>query len=169
MVTQATKHKKKKYKAQILDKKIIALVLTTASNLIEVRLSVVQVLEEAKTKHVSGRLGYVSGIITSDGDEKILENTNRLENYTNDIRKIQKFPIFSPTDIFSDDLNARLQEMKLPKEEREEKFIVFWREILTSGHVTDIFMTPRWRKSRGAQDEHKTALKVGIGIHYLNI
>lgn len=168
MVTQATKHKKKKYKALILDKEIIALVLTTESNLIEVRLSIVQVLKEAKRKHVSGRLGYVSGIITSDGDEKILENINRLENYTNDIRKIQKFPIFSPTDI-SNDVYARLQEMKLPKKEREEKFIAFWREILTSGLVTDIFMTPRWKESRGAQDEHETALKVGIEIHYVNI
>jgi len=150
-------------------KKKIALVLTTASNFIEVRLSVVRVLEETKRKHVSGRVGYVSGIISSDGDEKILENTNRLENYTNDIRKIHKFPIFNPPDVFSNDLCARLQEIKLPKKEREEKFIVFWREILTSGHVTDIFMTPRWRESRGAQDEHKTALRVGIRIHYVNI
>jgi phosphoglycolate phosphatase-like HAD superfamily hydrolase len=181
------KKEKKKYKALILDvdgtlipnkrdgmpsKKVtdsIASALKTSSNFIEVRLSVGRVLEETKRKHVSGRVGYVSGIISSDGDEKILKNITRLENYTNDIRKIHKFPIFNPPDIFSDDLYARLQELKVPKKEREEKFIVFWREILTSGHITDIFMTPRWRESRGAQDEHKTALRVGIRIHYVNI
>ena len=178
---------KKQYKALILDvdgtlipnkrdgmpskkvKDAIAPALKTSSNLIEVRISVVKVLENIKINHTFVKLGYVSGIISSDGDEKILENTNRLENYTNYIRKIQKFPIFSSTDIFCNDLYARLQEIKLPKKEREEKFIVFWREILTSGHVTDIFMTPRWKESRGAQDEHKTALRLGIRIHYVNI
>lgn len=43
----------------------------------------------------------------------------------------------------------------------------FWREIFKSGHVTDVFMTPRWEKSKGAVDEYKTAQKIGLTIHYL--
>lgn len=44
----------------------------------------------------------------------------------------------------------------------------FWRDILESGHVTDIFMTPRWEQSKGAIDEHEAAKQLGIKIHYMN-
>lgn len=75
--------------------------------------------------------------------------------------------MFSAIDVFSSEIYERLAEWKLPFNEREVKARSFWRKILKSGHVTDIFMTPRWEKSKGATDEHKTAKEIGLKIHYI--
>ncbi len=113
------------------------------------------------------RIGYVAGIITSDGPEYFQANRKRLADYVKKLRKIHKFPMFSAIDVFSSEVYERLKEWKLPFAEREMKVRSFWRKILKSGHVTDIFMTPRWEKSKGASDEHRTAKKIGLKIHYI--
>lgn len=109
----------------------------------------------------------MAGILTSDGAEYFEINRKRLADYVKKLRKIHKFPIFSAVDVFSSEVYERLKEWRLPFNEREVKVRSFWRKILKSGHVTDVFMTPRFEKSKGAQDEHKTAKEFGLKIHYL--
>ena len=109
----------------------------------------------------------MAGIISSDGPQYFEINRKKLANHTKKLRIIHKFPIFSAIDVFSTDVYMRLKEMTLSFEKREVKMRFFWREILKSGYITDIFMTPRWDKSNGAVDEHKTAKIIGLTIHYV--
>lgn len=139
--------------------------LKTVKNLAHVREEFVQLFKA--TKNEKGiRIGYVAGILTSDGRKHFEINRKRLADYTRALCKIHKFPIFSAVDVFSDNIYKQLEEMALSFEEREVKMRSFWREILESSCVTDIFMTPRWDKSKGATDEHETAKRIGLKIHY---
>lgn len=110
-----------------------------------------------------GQIGYVSGIITSEGPENIPKNILRLEKFTQNIRDKSNFPVFSATDIFDDELFARLSLTGAKNADYE----VFWRQILGSGFVTHMFMTPRWEISHGAQDEHQVAKNLNMEIIYL--
>lgn len=87
--------------------------------------------------------------------------------YVEKLRRVHKFPMFSAVDVFSDNIYAQLEEMALSFEKREVKIRSFWRQIFKSGYVTDIFMAPRWDKSKGATDEHETAKQIGLKIHYI--
>ena len=109
------------------------------------------------------RLGYVAGIITSDGPEQIPANLERLELYTDYLRTIHPFPLFACTDIFTTAVFDRVGAARLTSQE----WLVFWRKILHQGHVSDVFMTPRWEVSVGAQDEYTTAQELGLQIHFV--
>lgn len=143
--------------------------LRSAKTLHHVKRDLVKLFKTTKKQAGGGiiRIGYVAGIITSDGHEYFEANRKRLADYVKKLRKIHKFPIFSAIDVFSSEVYERLTEWKLPFTKREVKARSFWRKILKSGHVTDVFMTPRWEKSKGATDEHKTARKIGLRIHYI--
>lgn len=147
--------------------KNIGPVLKNAKTLLHVKKEMVKLFENTKEKKNISKIGYVAGIIGSDGPKYFEINRKRLANYVEKLRRIHKFPIFSAVDIFSDNIYAQLEEMALPFAEKEEKMRSFWRKILKSGHVTDIFMTPRWDKSKGATDEHKTAVRIGLTVHYI--
>lgn len=110
------------------------------------------------------RIGYVSGIITSDGPKFVKRNMENLLLYTESLRDKNNFPIFSAGDIFTEEVFERVDAFNLPS----HHFLKFWREILVSGWVTDIFMTPRWDESKGALDEHEVAEKQNLKIHYLS-
>ncbi len=109
----------------------------------------------------------MAGIINSDGPKYFERNRKRLVNHAAKLRKLHDFPMFTAVDVFPPEIYNNLKEWKLSFEEREAKVRNFWQKILKSGHVTDVFMTPRWEKSKGAQDEHKTAKRLGLTIHYL--
>lgn len=128
-----------------------------ATTLAEVGEGLLRVLVQEK------QVGYVAGIITSDGPEHIKDNIRRLGEWTERIREREGKPTFSAVDVFDDALFARLNASALP----QDSWWIFWRGVLGSGYVTDIYMTPRWQESTGARDEHETALKLGITIHYL--
>ena len=140
--------------------------LKSAKNLIHVREELVKLFKTTKNGKAA-KIGYVAGIITSDGPEYFETNRKRLVDYVKKLGKIHSFPMFSAVDVFSSEVYERLEEWKLPFGEREVKVRFFWREILKSGCVTDIFMTPRWDKSKGAINEHKTAKEIGLKIHYV--
>lgn len=144
----------------------IRAVLGSANTLLEVRDSLLTLFRIFKNNGYR-QMGYVSGIITSDGPEFVERNIERLAYFTEELRGYKNFPIFSATDVFSQKLFERLDEMTLETNSREEKFIRFWRDILESGFITDIFMTPRWEESKGAKDEYKTAKRLGLKIHLL--
>jgi hypothetical protein len=105
------------------------------------------------------RRGYVSGILTTDGRDMIETNFLRLESYTAFIRETSDFNIFSLTDIFNKKL--MLKFICVPQEE----WRLFWRAVIENGYITDIFMTPRWRESTGAIDEHMIAHKIKLKVH----
>ncbi len=111
------------------------------------------------------RIGYVAGIITSDGPDNIDRNIRELLENTNRLRLEQEFPIFSAPDIFTKSVYRKINESG---KVTEGNFIDFWDKVLRSGYVTDIFMTPRWDASRGAVIEHFTAEDMKLHIHYLN-
>ncbi len=147
--------------------KKIGTALKNATTLHHVKKELVKLLEITKNKNGDIQIGYVAGILNSDGPAHIEKNRRKLATYTEKLRQIHEFPIFSNVDIFSNEVYNRLEEWRLSLEEREAKARLFWREILESGHITDIFMTPRWDKSKGATDEHETAKKIGLKIHYV--
>ncbi len=136
--------------------------LTNAKTLSDVRESVIQTFAEIKTKGIK-RLGYVSGILNSDGPEQKAINIHNLQEQTQKLRGQHDFPIFSCLDIFSHELFDQIT----PHPVSEEDMYLFYREMLNSGYVTDIFMTPRWERSIGASDEHAAARKRGLTIHYV--
>ncbi|MBI2027995.1 MAG: hypothetical protein HYT07_00155 [Candidatus Levybacteria bacterium] len=113
------------------------------------------------------KVGYVAGIINSDGPSLVQRNRKLLNQYTRILKEDHKLPLFSAVDVFTDSVCKRLREYRLTISEREKKFYGFWDKVLSSGHVTDIFMTPRWEISRGARDEHRVAVKNGLKIHYV--
>ena len=123
---------------------------------------VFSVLDKVKKDKPDMRIGYVSGIITSDGLDYMQKNMRELIIYTEEIQKRYNFPIFSATNVFQNKLLQKLESNGF----RREDYIQFWREILSSGYITDIFMTPRWNHSQGSIDEYRTAERYGIRIHY---
>lgn len=137
--------------------------IRTAESLDKVKSGVIEVLRVVREDDQTIRLGYVAGIVTSDGPAKINENVTRLEAYTEQVRAEQGFPVFSSTDVFSQSLFDQINARSLPN----QVWLDFWRDVFGSGHVTHLFMTPRWEQSTGAQDEHETAKRLGITVHYI--
>jgi len=145
-------------------KEKIAEAVKEANSLTQVREFLFNVFREYRQAG-NNRIGYVSGTITSEGREHIQRNIERLAKFTDHIRTQYEFPIFSPTDVFSDALFARLDAAGF----KNADWVIFWREVLGTKDrfVTDMFMTPRWEKSQGAADEHRIAKEVGMNIVYI--
>lgn len=129
----------------------------------EVRRFVTPVFADFRERHGYPRIGYVSGVVTADGPGRIGPNLDRLGYYTQVLQLRRAFPVFSAADIFTLELIARLDAGR----HAHHHYVAFWRDILGSGHITDVFMTPRWEISRGATDEHTTARARGLRIHYV--
>lgn len=127
--------------------------------------SVLEVFRVFREEHGSDRIGLVSGIISSDGDEHIAKNIQTLQEHTERIRDVYGFPVFSSPDIFSLDLVKRLEIMELPRLQREETMRRFFKDLLASGFISDVFMTPRWEFSEGATDEYNLAIEFGLAVH----
>lgn len=147
-------------------KDAISKVLVTATTLKEVKDILLPLLQQTHKKEQ--RIGYVAGILFSDGPLHVKRNIQALSDYTEFLRKQHSFSIFSPTDVFYNGLFPRLKESSFPESARRIVFVSFWRDVLNSGFITDIFMTPRWQESSGATDEHNIAKEKGITIHYVS-
>jgi hypothetical protein len=141
-------------------------VLISVTSFSEIHQEITKLFAHTRKNHPSNRIGYVSGIISSDGPEHMDRNIKILKEYTEKLRDTHDFPIFSATDVFSDEIFGRLGHFTSHRRMQEE-FMQFWRDIFDSGHITDIFMTPRWEKSEGAKDELETAKKLNLKIHYI--
>ena len=121
-------------------------------------------LLEQKEIHHARDLAYVSGIISSDGPDKIPENMAKLQTHTNLIRQAHpEYLVFSASDIFTDPLNNRIGASQIPT----ESWLSFWEGILREGKVDIVYMTPRWEESHGARDEERVAKELGLKIIYL--
>jgi hypothetical protein len=126
--------------------------------------NLIQVLKETYETSDSKRIGFVSGAITADGPEHIERNIKKLLEYTNLLNKGYSFSIFSDPQVFTSEMNNRYKKQGVAYHE----FIEFWRKVLKSGYITDIFMTPGWERSTGAKDEYLLAKKLGLHIHILS-
>ncbi len=142
--------------------------IKNSTNLKHIEKAIMDLFLELKKEKSKQKIGYVAGIVTSDGEENMQRNIERLEKLTEKLREKLNFPIFSSVDIFGGGIYDKIEDFHLERPLREKAFIKFWRVLLKSGHITDIYMTPRWDESKGAKDEHKTAKETGIEIHYVN-
>ncbi len=145
-------------------KEAITEAVKNSTSLAQVRDSLFVVFRELRQEGFE-RIGYVSGIITSEGMDHMAGNIERLARFTDSVRNREGFPVFSATDVFDDILFKRLSAAGF----QNEDWLVFWREVLGTGDqfVTDIFMTPRWEISQGATVEHDVAQRLGMVIHYI--
>ena len=89
------------------------------------------------------RIGYVAGIISSDGPEHIAANFARLCQYSRAIRVRAEIPLISAGWVFPPDMFNRLNGAAMG----EQFFYDFWEQVLRTGHITDMFFTPRWEVS----------------------
>jgi hypothetical protein len=135
-----------------------------AVTLDEIQPAAIAHLRELKEQDPHHKLAYVSGIISSDGPEYLDSNMEKLRKHTEQLRSAHVMPVFSATDIFTDAVNRRINSTEIPVQD----WLGFWEDILTKAGVTDIYMTPRWEHSTGAQDELRVARELGLTIHYLS-
>jgi hypothetical protein len=136
--------------------------VVNANNIEEVKTLLLDVLKKVREEGAE-KIGYVAGIITSEGPENIDRNVKRLAGFADSVCLQSNFPIFSSTYLITDALFEKLGMQTIAQADWQK----FWRDVLSSGFITDIFMTPRWEISYGSCDEHKTAQEVGMKIHYL--
>lgn len=120
------------------------------------------VLEEIKGKSTK-KVGYVAGILTSDGPAYFKRNLRLLGIYTRKVQKQYQIPVLSSTEIFTSELFSRLDRNGHKNQDYEDMLV----RILESGVITDLFMTPRWEASKGSKREHEVAKQRGITVHYL--
>jgi hypothetical protein len=109
-------------------------------------------------------IGYVSGMITSEGPENIDRNLERLDVYTSQLQKKYPFPIFSQNDIFTPDVYEAIKQSGATHED----FDKFYRDVHGSGYITHMFMTPKWELSLGANEEYHTAKKNNLNIVFVD-
>ncbi|MDE1870896.1 MAG: hypothetical protein KGI06_01510 [Candidatus Micrarchaeota archaeon] len=133
----------------------------SADSLQEVKEGIIEVLMGLNNRE-RARIGFVSGIITSDGEESIGRNTEVLDDFTSALKNSVSFGVFSQVDVFDYELASRMRGRSCRDDWQE-----LWRGVLGSSCVTDIFMTPRWEKSCGSVDEYKTAIGMGINIFHV--
>lgn len=122
--------------------------------------TIVERLRKASKETAHGRVGFVSGALSSSKPLHIIRSFKMLHSYTKSTRKNVDFPVFSAIDFF-----GRTILIKLTSNEEDNQKL--WSKILKSGYITDMFMTPGWKESKGAVNEHETAKKSGIKIRYI--
>ena len=88
-------------------RKAISTAVKKATSLDDVKYSLFDVFKDFR-KQGFDRIGYVSGTITSDDEANIPKNIERLTKFTDHVRAIYIFPIFSATDVFDEILFSRL-------------------------------------------------------------
>lgn len=86
--------------------KNISSALISARSLFYVKKELVKLFRIMKRQSKGGitRIGYVAGIINSDGPKHFEINRKKLANHAEKLRKIHKFPMFSAVDVFSTDV-----------------------------------------------------------------
>lgn len=136
--------------------------LKNGKNLGQISDLLIEFLAKLKDKG-NKNIGYVSGMISSEGPENIDNNLKRLEKYTQEISEEYKFPIFSQNDIFTDDVYKYIKNSGVTHTDFEK----FYQKVHGSGLITHMFMTPKWELSKGATDEYKTAQRCGIKLIFI--
>ena len=124
--------------------------------------SVINVLKEEMEKSSDHIVNFVSGSVTSDGPKYIERNLKKLIQHTNSVAKQTNAPTFSANyvvDLFT--------QVRPKSDNTKPNRLKFWKKIMESLVITDVYMAPGWEKSIGAIAEHKLAKKLKMRIHYL--
>lgn len=143
-------------------KQVISLELTNLESLEEIYQRLIFILRDYKNNHNS-KIGFVSGKVNSEGLENKQKNLKRLLIYSENLEKEYCFPVFSCSDITTVQMYERFAKNNIVYRD----LLCFWERVIRAKIMTDIFMTPGWEKSKGAQNEHKTAKSCRLKIHYL--
>jgi len=140
--------------------------MVQAPDLESARFALTKIFRDLKETQPDATIGFVSGIITSDGFEHIDRNLQMLSVYAHQIKEGGLFGpyVISPADVFNKPLFAKFDNAGA----KEEHYLKFWREILRSRLVDFVFMTPGWERSRGASAEFLIAKQVRLNILYIN-
>ncbi|MEA3355622.1 MAG: hypothetical protein U9Q63_04040 [Patescibacteria group bacterium] len=134
-------------------------------SLSEIRETLVTNLAKFVEETQPQKVGFVAGAITAPTIEEINQNRARLVRFASHLNK--QHPdcfFFSSADIFTDNVRERINSSQVS----HEQWMDYWRTILNANLITDLFLTPGWKKSAGTRDEHKTAKTIGLNIHQLN-
>ena len=107
------------------------------------------------------QIGMASGSINADGPVYKKRNIKKLIAFTQFLEKRVSFPVFCASYFFTDNVYKHFERQNITYDD----YMLFWRKILLSGIVTDLFMMSGWERSQGAQDEYETAKKCNIVIH----
>lgn len=109
---------------------------------------------------------YVAGIMTSDGPTYVDRNLANLRAYTQLVRtKRPDLNIFCSPEVFVD-----IWEFLRKNNTTEEQYGDFWDQIILRGNIRELFLTPRWRESRGAVREVATAKNIpGLVIREVDL
>lgn len=148
-------------------KEQIAEFIRESRTLSEMQEAIIKLIFKLRAENVT-RVGYVAGVVSSDGMEKIPANLARLDQYV--LLMSQRYSdavFFSAAQVFTPEVYGRLVEFRLPKPERELAFMEFWRGIFKSKSISDVSFTPRWRKSAGASDEHQVATEIALPHQFI--
>lgn len=95
----------------------------------------------------------------ADGFLFVAPNLTSIARNARKIRKTEHIPVFSATDFLLNEIVTTIFRGKASGDE-------YWKEIIESGYITDIYMTTGWEKSKGATSEHEVAKKKKLQIHY---
>lgn len=153
---------KNKNIAKIRNSKSPYKLLGLCQSLEEVTLSLVSYLSKI---HASKKIVYVSGIITSDGQDFIKRNIRNLKRHTKDISCGTDSHVFSAVDALTSNV---IENLRKHNHYTEEHYRVFWKTILESKVIDSIVMTPGWSRSSGAIIEYRTALSEKIEILFID-
>lgn len=124
---------------------------------------VVHVLRTFRNEYHYSRIGYVSGVLTSDGPHRVLDNREELIRLAGVLQEMHHFPIFTLQDVFTPETLRRLKEAG----HTSRHYTDLAAQVLQSGHITDVFFAPRWEGSQTALFEHDIADRFGLRINYI--
>jgi hypothetical protein len=142
-----------------------AVELTETKNLPQASERIQDILRTVQKTTPSARVAIVLGVTVSDGPEFTTQNINRLRVCSDYIRRRHDFPVFSLIDIFPENWHLENQDKSRAMKEYQN----FWKSLLLSGSITDVFVTPRWESNPELVELHSIAQKAGIHIHYWDI
>lgn len=117
-------------------------------------------LKKANEESQGGKVGFVSGKIMADGFIYSFKNLAMIARRERAIRSEEHIPVFSATDFLFNELVNTVFRGKASGDE-------YWRDIIESGYITDIYMVPGWESSNGAKSEFDSAKKKHLKIHYV--
>ncbi len=134
--------------------------LEKSETLEQLKLSLLEQLQKIKKEK---KVIYVSGIITSEGEQNIKGNIEELKKYVNHIRNTTKSSVFAASDVITEKILDNFAESNYT----EKDYRKFWREIINSNLIDKIIMTPKWFKSIGAKEEYIVAKVNKIKVTFL--
>lgn len=132
-------------------------------NFDEAHAHIVHVLRTFRNEYYYPRIGYVSGVVTSDGPHRVLDNREELIRLAGVLQEMHHFPIFTLQDAFTSDTLRRLKEAG----HTSRHYTDLATQVLQSGHITDVFFAPRWEDSFTARVEHDVAGRFRLRITYI--